>query len=116
MARRKREDRGATAVSITSASRPHSEELRGREFRYVVSMGVRTLCFLLALVFMKTWVVWVFLAGAVFLPYVAVVIANAGAAPDPVRDNHSYDPDRKALGQGPATGPFTGPAAYDLDR
>ena len=108
MVRKKSDRRGATAVSITSAARPHSEELRGREFRYVVSMGIRTLCFLLALVFMKHWVTWFFLAGAVFLPYVAVVIANAGAAPDPVRDNHTYDPDRKALG--------TGPYGYDLDR
>lgn len=108
MARKRRDRRGATAVSITSASRPHSEELRGREFRYVVSMGVRTLCFLLALVFMKHWVTWFFLAGAVFLPYIAVVIANAGAAPDPLRDNHTYDPDRPALG--------AAPYGYDQDR
>jgi hypothetical protein len=88
-------------VSITSASRPHSEDLRGRERRYVISMGVRTLCFLLALVFREHAVVWVFLAAAVFLPYVAVVIANAGAVPDPGTDNHAFDPDRKALGPGP---------------
>ena len=87
-------------MSITSASRPHSEDLRGRERRYVISMGVRTLCFLLALVFREHWVVWVFLAAAVFLPYVAVVIANAGASPGPPTDNHEYDPDRKALGPG----------------
>ncbi len=110
---RKRDDRhGAAAVSITSAARPHSEELRGREFRYIVSMGIRTLCFLLALLFREHWVVWFFLAGAVFLPYVAVVIANAGAAPDPVRDNHGYDPERKALGSGPYSSPF----GHDPDR
>ena len=88
-------------MSITSASRPHSEDLRGRERRYVISMGIRTLCFLLALVFRTHWVVWVFMAAAVFLPYVAVVIANAGAAPDPGGDNHTFDPDRQALGPGP---------------
>jgi hypothetical protein len=109
MPRSRRDRRGATAVSITSASQPHSEELRGREFRYVVSMGIRTLCFLLALVFMKTWATWIFLAGAVFLPYVAVVIANAGAAVDPDRDNHPFDPDRKSLGAGTTPG-------YDPDR
>jgi hypothetical protein len=107
MARSKRDRRGATAVSITSASRSHSEELRGREIRYVISMGVRTACFLLALVFRSSWVVWVFLAGAVFLPYVAVVIANAGAAPDPSPDSHGYDPHRRAIGGGPA--------AYDVE-
>ncbi len=95
-------------MSITSASRPHSEEIRGREFRYVISMGIRTLCFLLALVFREHWVVWFFLAGAVFLPYVAVVIANAGPAVDPVRETNAYDPDRKALG--------SSPFGYDPDR
>jgi len=116
MLRKRGDRRGATAVTITSASRPHSEELRGREVRYVISMGIRTLCFLLALVFRTSWVVWVFLAASIFLPYVAVVIANAGAAPDPVRDDHAYDPDRRALGTGPVTGPVTGPPAYDADR
>ncbi len=114
MLRKKDDRRGATAVSITSASRPRSEELRGREVRYVVSMGIRTLCFLLALVFREYWVVWVFLAAALFLPYVAVVMANAGAAPDPARDDHRYDPDRRALGSGPGQG--TGPPAFDVDR
>jgi Flp pilus assembly protein TadB len=111
MARRKRDERGATAISITSASRSHSEELRGREFRYIVSMGVRTACFLLALVFRNHWVVWVFLAAAVFLPYFAVVVANTGTASDPAGDMNRYDPDRRALGSGPA------PASpYDADR
>jgi Flp pilus assembly protein TadB len=102
MARPKRDSRGATAVSITSASRPHSEELRGREKRYIVSMGIRTLCFLLALVFRSYWVVWVFIAAAVFLPYVAVVIANTGASLDPGGDDHRYDPERRAISPGPA--------------
>ena len=108
MPRRNADRRDAAAVSITSASRPHSEDLRGRERRYVISMGIRTLCFLLALVFREHWVVWFFLAAAVFLPYVAVVIANAGAAPAPVTDNHAFDPDRKALG--------SSPFGYDPDR
>ncbi len=108
MPRRSADRRDAAAVSITSASRPHSEDLRGRERRYVISMGIRTLCFLLALVFREHWVVWVFLAAAVFLPYVAVVIANAGASTDPGINDNAYDPGRRALG--------TGPVAYDLDR
>ena len=93
--------RDAAAVSITSASRPHSEELRGRERRYVISMGIRTGCFLLALVFRTHWVVWIFLAASVFLPYIAVVIANAGAVPDPEGDSHAFGPQRQARGPGP---------------
>lgn len=44
--------------------------------KYLVSMGIRTLCFLLAVVFTGP-VRWIFLVFAVILPYVAVVIANA---------------------------------------
>jgi Protein of unknown function (DUF3099) len=105
MPRRNASRREATAVSITSASRPHSEDLRGRERRYVISMGIRTACFLLALVFRTHWVVWVFMAAALFLPYVAVVIANAGAGPDPDTDSHAFDPHRQALGPGPGLDP-----------
>ena len=101
-------------MTITSAARPHSEELRGRERRYIFSMGIRTACFLLALVFIDHWVTWVFVFGAVFLPYVAVVIANAGASTDPARDDHAFDPGLKALG--PGLGAGTGPVVADLDR
>ena len=45
-------------------------------------MGIRTVCFVAARSsFMGHWVMWVFLVGAVFLPYVAVVMANARSEP-----------------------------------
>lgn len=73
----RREDQ---VYSITSASESHSEELGARELRYALSMGVRTLCFIGAVI---TWnhVLWlavVMLVGAVFLPYTSVILANAG--------------------------------------
>ena len=71
------------AVRITTATRGRSHDIDTRQRRYVVSMTIRTLCFLLAVVSMGHWFMWVFLAASFFLPYVAVVIANAGAAPDP---------------------------------
>jgi hypothetical protein len=45
-------------------------------------MGIRTLCVLAIAILAIThlgpdWLPWVFLGGAVFLPYVAVVMANA---------------------------------------
>lgn len=101
--------KGEEPVRITSAARPRSEDIRGRERRYIMSMAVRTLCFLLAIVFRDYWVVWVFLAGAVLLPYVAVVIANAGVTPDPDASDVEYHPDLKALAPGSA-----GP--HDWDR
>lgn len=40
-------------------------------------MGIRTACFVAAII-ATGWLRWILVAGAVFLPYVAVVIANAG--------------------------------------
>ncbi len=45
--------------------------------RYAISMTVRVVCFILAVV-MQNWLTWVFLALAVVLPYIAVTLANAG--------------------------------------
>ncbi len=95
-------------VRITTAARPHSQEIRGRERRYLISMGIRTLCFILSVLFMGHWVMWVFLVGAVFLPYVAVVIANAGAAPDPAGADFGFSPNLPALEEGPADRPGRG--------
>ncbi len=69
-------------VVITSARTSHSDDLRRRELRYLVSMGVRTACFVLAFVTSGP-IRWVFFAGAVLLPYVAVVVANAGSSREP---------------------------------
>ncbi len=84
-------------MRITSAARPHSEDIGGRQRRYLISMAIRTLCFLATVASMGHWFMWVFLAGAVFLPYVAVVVANGGSAPDPEGSPFRYDPDVRAL-------------------
>jgi len=64
---------------ITGAQRPHSDDLDQRVGRYLVSMLIRTLCVVLVLV-IHSPVRWAFAVGAVLLPYVAVVMANAGQA------------------------------------
>jgi hypothetical protein len=84
-------------VRITSAQRPRSEDIGGRQKRYLISMAIRTACFILAVVSIGHWFMWVFLVGAVFLPYVAVVMANAGAPTDPDDGAYQYDPDLRAL-------------------
>lgn len=63
-------------VRITTAPISPADEQRVRIRRYVISMGIRTLCFFLAIAFRESWLMWVFLVGAVFMPYVAVVLAN----------------------------------------
>jgi hypothetical protein len=74
----RRDATSGQAVHKITAARPSlSEDIRSRQFRYLVSMSIRTLCFVLAIV-TDGWVRWVLFAGAVFLPYVAVVLANGG--------------------------------------
>ena len=74
-------------VRITSAARSHSDDLWSREKRYMITMGIRTACFLLAVGIylspLPVWLAWVFMGGSLVLPYVAVVMANAGVSPDP---------------------------------
>lgn len=66
--------------STTSLPQAPEDEAGARLKRYAITMGVRTLCFLL-MVFITPygWQTWVFAAGAIFLPYVAVVFANTGS-------------------------------------
>lgn len=91
MARRDAEE----VHSITSARAGHSSQVDHRERNYLISMAIRVACFL-AFVAVDHWVRWVFLIGAVFLPYVAVVIGNSairnsGDGPSP------FGVDRKQL-------------------
>jgi hypothetical protein len=62
---------------ITSVQRGISDEQKGRRDRYIIGMAIRTICFIGAIVSSGV-LQWVLLAGALFLPYIAVFIANAG--------------------------------------
>lgn len=64
---------------MTSVPVALSREQDIRVRRYVLSMLVRTLC-VLGVVVVPGWWRWLLLAGAVFLPYLAVVVANAPRA------------------------------------
>ncbi|MDD9207314.1 DUF3099 domain-containing protein [Georgenia sp. 10Sc9-8] len=74
---RRRAAREPEVQSITSARRALGEDVHDRTVRYLISMGVRTLCLILAAFTPPPWR-WLFVAAAVLLPYVAVVLANAG--------------------------------------
>ena len=67
--------------TITEAQRGLSDEQSGRTRRYLISMGIRTVCVLAAIV-VPGWPRAVLIAGAVVLPYLAVVVANAGREKD----------------------------------
>lgn len=96
---------------ITDARRSHAEDMHDRFVKYTVSMSVRMVCIVLAIV-LHGWLQWVMIAGAVVLPYVAVLIANAGREQnDPAPD--TWGVPHQALGSsaGPAPGGGTGPVA-----
>lgn len=69
---------GADVHSITDARSAHSDEIRGRMIKYSISMGIRLVCIILVF-FVEGWMQWVVIAGAVVLPYFAVIFANGGS-------------------------------------
>lgn len=70
-------DHQGDAVRITTAASSRDDDIAARQRRYVFSMAIRTLCFVGAIVVGPGVLRWVLVAGAVLLPYVAVVMANA---------------------------------------
>ena len=68
-------------TTITSAPEPLGVDQARRQRRYLVQMGIRLVCFLGAVVLwshVPLAVSLVLVVGAVVLPYVAVLGANAG--------------------------------------
>lgn len=63
---------------ITSARSSHSADVSRRMRNYAISMAIRTLCVVGFILLIPHWTAWLLVPGAVFLPYVAVVMANAG--------------------------------------
>lgn len=71
---------GAQVFRITGARTGLQEDVRGRQRRYVISMTVRTLSVVLAATLwnVERHVAIVALVLGAVLPYIAVVVANAG--------------------------------------
>lgn len=67
-------------IRITTAGSNPQADLARRQKRYVISMAIRALCFVGAVIAGMAGVDWlwpILIAGALLLPYVAVVMANA---------------------------------------
>ncbi|MCU1573696.1 MAG: hypothetical protein JWO93_1778 [Micrococcaceae bacterium] len=70
---------GSSAVhSITDARTAHTDEMRQRMIKYAVAMGIRVVCLGMLFV-LDGWLKLIAIAGAVFLPWFAVIIANGGS-------------------------------------
>ncbi|MFA1547220.1 DUF3099 domain-containing protein [Actinomadura chokoriensis] len=80
-----RHHREPEVYTVTDAPRPMSEDIGYRQRRYLISMGVRTLCFVGAVVAAIAgapwWLAVLMVVGAVLLPYIAVIFANGGREP-----------------------------------
>jgi hypothetical protein len=64
--------------SATSLPPSPDAERKVRMLKYTIAMVIRLICFLVAAVFARSlgWWILIPIAGAVLLPYIAVVLAN----------------------------------------
>ncbi|KWX04342.1 hypothetical protein TH66_06940 [Carbonactinospora thermoautotrophica] len=83
---------------ITGARKSLSEDVAYRQRRYLISMSIRTVCFVLAVVFHGP-MRWIMFVAALTLPYFAVVFANGGRERAP-ESTSTYLPIRPELGPG----------------
>lgn len=74
--------RDSHSVRITTAQSSAADDIAGRQRRYLISMAIRTACVIGAVAVGPGLLRWLLVAGAVLLPYVAVVFANAGNQKD----------------------------------
>jgi hypothetical protein len=89
----------ARPQSATSLPRAPRDDAGKRTATYLIMMTVRIVCFaLMVLVMPWGWYTWIFGAGAIFLPYVAVVLANVG---QDTKVAPAVDPER-SIGDAPA--------------
>jgi hypothetical protein len=79
-------------VLITSAAPSAPQELRGRERRYLISMLLRTVCLVLAVVLFRGWARFLAVAIAIVTPWLAVVVANGGPKRSVSRPSLYRDP------------------------
>ncbi len=80
--------------SITTAQSGLSLDQAARQRRYFISMMIRTACFILTVLLPSPYR-WVALAGALTLPYIAVIAANAGR--ETIKKDAIFTPKRKGL-------------------
>ena len=71
---------------VTEAPQSRAAEIGQRERRYLLIMGIRVVCFVVTVVMFLThagWLTVIPAAGAIALPYFAVVIANSRSQAGP---------------------------------
>lgn len=85
---------------MTEARPSLSADISYRERRYLIMMGIRTVCFVTAvLMFINHlgWLTAIPVVGAVAIPYFAVIFANSGREPTANRTFRQYEPNAPAI-------------------
>ena len=80
---------------VTQARRSLSDDISYRQRRYLLMMGIRAACFVIAVVMFVNhlgWLTVIPVVGAIVIPYFAVVFANGGREPDNTRGFMEYRP------------------------
>ena len=80
---------------VTQARRSLSDDISYRQRRYLLMMGIRAACFVIAVVMFVNHLGWLTVipaVGAIIIPYFAVVFANGGREPNNVRGFMEYHP------------------------
>jgi len=102
---REKDNQQEVVYGITDARKPLSQDIRSRESKYLMAMGIRIAAFLLIVIIPIDWPWKIGLAVlALVLPYVAVVYANGGREPEPGSNSAYQDPERRALTSGQDNG------------
>jgi uncharacterized membrane protein len=84
-------------VLITEAAPSYEDQYAARKRKYVLMMGLRFPCLILAGVFYHTWwLALIFIALSVPLPWIAVLIAN-DRPPRKAEEVNRYHRDPKAI-------------------
>ncbi len=94
----RRKDPAPPVYQITGARRGVREDVDSRTRRYLVSMGIRSACFVLG-VLTHGYLRWGFIVLAVILPYLSVVFANGGRERTIDLPDTDVAADRRALDQ-----------------
>jgi hypothetical protein len=82
-----------------------SEDIAYREKRYLIMMGFRLVCFVIAVVVFVNgggWLTAIPAVGAIAIPYFAVVFANGGREPSGRERFRPYEPNLPQRYQPPA--------------
>jgi Protein of unknown function (DUF3099) len=92
---------GRDQAHLVTEARPGlSADIAYRERRYLIMMGIRTVCFAAAILMFVNhlgWLTAIPVAGALVIPYFAVIFANGGREPTSRRSFRQYEPNSPAI-------------------